>query len=254
MKRQRLPVVAKITERFAELALGQHPRGDLGIETLLEDRVEPSASSYAGSRTAISESRNLRSRRAARRCRMQFHGCCSPWASVSIRPTRQNKRLTSDSTRERHEDRCDGGDCGNSLRKYGKIDPFHKTRKTGWANAYGPLDINQISATRYVDSRSLSHLGTALASEWWRKTLSSPEAAPRKLPEDQDDGPFWASSMSEMLQKETRDVILGSIVDGVFTIDEKWRITSFNRAAETIMGAFEATRWLSACLPCMLSR
>jgi len=32
------------------------------------------------------------------------------------------------------------------------------------------------------------------------------------------------------------DVILDSIADGVFTVDEDWRITSFNRAAERITG------------------
>ncbi|MBN1851242.1 MAG: sigma 54-interacting transcriptional regulator [Pirellulales bacterium] len=37
-------------------------------------------------------------------------------------------------------------------------------------------------------------------------------------------------------QKQIRDVILDSIVDGVFTVDENWRITSFNRAAEEITG------------------
>jgi len=35
---------------------------------------------------------------------------------------------------------------------------------------------------------------------------------------------------------ETRDVILDSVADGVFTVDRKWRITSFNRAAEKITG------------------
>ncbi len=35
---------------------------------------------------------------------------------------------------------------------------------------------------------------------------------------------------------EKTDVILDSIADGVFTIDEKWRITSFNKAAEQITG------------------
>lgn len=39
-----------------------------------------------------------------------------------------------------------------------------------------------------------------------------------------------------MLQKQTRDIILDSIVDGVFTVDGNWRITSFNRAAEKITG------------------
>ena len=33
-----------------------------------------------------------------------------------------------------------------------------------------------------------------------------------------------------------RDVILDSIADGVFTVDEGWCITSFNRAAERITG------------------
>ena len=33
-----------------------------------------------------------------------------------------------------------------------------------------------------------------------------------------------------------RDTILGSIADGVFTVDDQWRITSFNRAAERITG------------------
>lgn len=33
-----------------------------------------------------------------------------------------------------------------------------------------------------------------------------------------------------------RDLILDSIADGVFTVDHDWRITSFNRAAETITG------------------
>ncbi len=42
--------------------------------------------------------------------------------------------------------------------------------------------------------------------------------------------------MSVTLQNQTRDVILDSIVDGVFTVDENWRITSFNRAAEEITG------------------
>lgn len=35
---------------------------------------------------------------------------------------------------------------------------------------------------------------------------------------------------------KTEDVILDSIADGVFTVDEEWRVTSFNRAAEDITG------------------
>jgi len=33
-----------------------------------------------------------------------------------------------------------------------------------------------------------------------------------------------------------RDIILDSISDGVFTVDDQWRITSFNRAAAKITG------------------
>ena len=36
------------------------------------------------------------------------------------------------------------------------------------------------------------------------------------------------------------DTILDSINDGVFTVDEQWRITSFNRAAERITGVKRA--------------
>ncbi len=32
------------------------------------------------------------------------------------------------------------------------------------------------------------------------------------------------------------DSILESISDGVFTVDEEWRVSSFNRAAELITG------------------
>ncbi len=37
-------------------------------------------------------------------------------------------------------------------------------------------------------------------------------------------------------QKSTTEVILDSIAEGVFTVDEEWKITSFNRAAEIITG------------------
>jgi len=42
--------------------------------------------------------------------------------------------------------------------------------------------------------------------------------------------------MGESPEREKRDVILESIADGVFTVDEEWRVTSFNRAAERITG------------------
>ncbi len=42
--------------------------------------------------------------------------------------------------------------------------------------------------------------------------------------------------MSKLPEQQAKDVILDSIADGVFTIDQDWRITSFNRAAEKITG------------------
>jgi PAS domain S-box-containing protein len=42
--------------------------------------------------------------------------------------------------------------------------------------------------------------------------------------------------MSELTEKQTRNVVLDSIADGVFTVDKEWRITTFNRAAEAITG------------------
>ncbi|MFC1597037.1 sigma-54 interaction domain-containing protein [Planctomycetota bacterium] len=42
--------------------------------------------------------------------------------------------------------------------------------------------------------------------------------------------------MSQTSKEHTQDVILDSIADGVFTVDDNWNITSFNRAAEQITG------------------
>jgi PAS domain S-box-containing protein len=42
--------------------------------------------------------------------------------------------------------------------------------------------------------------------------------------------------MDKLPEQKATDVILDSIADGVFTVDEDWRITSFNRAAERITG------------------
>jgi PAS domain S-box-containing protein len=42
--------------------------------------------------------------------------------------------------------------------------------------------------------------------------------------------------VSKPLDRHTQDVILDSITDGVFTIDEEWRIVSFNKAAADITG------------------
>jgi len=44
------------------------------------------------------------------------------------------------------------------------------------------------------------------------------------------------SAQNGMTKDETTNVILDSIADGVFTIDNEWKITSFNRAAEEITG------------------
>ena len=46
--------------------------------------------------------------------------------------------------------------------------------------------------------------------------------------------------MSNTPDTKTRDIILESIADGVFTVDADWRITSFNRAAEQITGVARA--------------
>ena len=40
--------------------------------------------------------------------------------------------------------------------------------------------------------------------------------------------------MTPVPDSVTRDVIIDSINDGVFTVDSQWRVTSFNRAAEQI--------------------
>lgn len=42
--------------------------------------------------------------------------------------------------------------------------------------------------------------------------------------------------MADNKEQAARDIILDSIADGVFTVDRNWKITSFNRAAETITG------------------
>jgi len=42
--------------------------------------------------------------------------------------------------------------------------------------------------------------------------------------------------MNESAEQKNRDAILDSITDGVFTVDQSWRITYFNRAAQRITG------------------
>lgn len=48
--------------------------------------------------------------------------------------------------------------------------------------------------------------------------------------------PFGAISRREGIGSDVTSAILESISDGVFTVDDHWRITSFNRAAEEITG------------------
>lgn len=43
-------------------------------------------------------------------------------------------------------------------------------------------------------------------------------------------------TFNDVTASMTKDLILESIADGVFTVDRNWRITSFNRAAEMITG------------------
>jgi PAS domain S-box-containing protein len=47
-----------------------------------------------------------------------------------------------------------------------------------------------------------------------------------------------SNPLAERLQRieEAHEAILGSIADGLFTVDHEWRITSFNRAAERMTG------------------
>jgi PAS domain S-box-containing protein len=49
-------------------------------------------------------------------------------------------------------------------------------------------------------------------------------------------GVMDTGDMNDHSSDALRDTILDSIADGVFTIDDQWRITSFNRAAERITG------------------
>ncbi|MDZ7698108.1 MAG: PAS domain S-box protein [Deltaproteobacteria bacterium] len=42
--------------------------------------------------------------------------------------------------------------------------------------------------------------------------------------------------MAENSKEDKTSIILDSVADGVFTVDQHWKITSFNRAAEEITG------------------
>ncbi len=53
--------------------------------------------------------------------------------------------------------------------------------------------------------------------------------------------------MSAELINPNRDPILDSITDGVFTVDQQWRITSFNHAAEKITGVPRAEAMGQRC-------
>jgi len=51
-----------------------------------------------------------------------------------------------------------------------------------------------------------------------------------------DDGERDGRRMKSEPDKRFLETILGSVADGVFTVDQQWRITSFNKAAERITG------------------
>lgn len=73
------------------------------------------------------------------------------------------------------------------------------------------------------------------------------------------DGPAAAEAVARLMARSRKspdanclpgiatEIILESISDGVFTIDEHWRITSFNRAAETITGVSRSEAIGSRC-------
>jgi len=46
---------------------------------------------------------------------------------------------------------------------------------------------------------------------------------------------------------DRQDIILDSIADRVFTVDNRWRITSFNRAAERTTGVTRAEAMGQRC-------
>jgi PAS domain S-box-containing protein len=53
---------------------------------------------------------------------------------------------------------------------------------------------------------------------------------------------LWPENSAEQLrqEREKQQAILGSLAEGLFTVDNEWQITSFNRAAERITGWSEA--------------
>ena len=64
----------------------------------------------------------------------------------------------------------------------------------------------------------------------YRRALRLPDFEGPAFTREADD------SMSNPVLENQTETILGSIADGVFTVDPQWRITSFNRAAEKITG------------------
>ena len=72
--------------------------------------------------------------------------------------------------------------------------------------------------------------------------IAAPTELPGAVPIPRDlagvDGSRREEPLQERLHRieETHEAILNSIADGVFTVDQEWRITSFNRAAERITG------------------
>ena len=61
---------------------------------------------------------------------------------------------------------------------------------------------------------------------------------PNDLPRHPNNGAVEQAMpvIDEACPKQIRDVMLDCVADGVFTVDERCRITCFNRAAEVITG------------------
>ncbi len=78
------------------------------------------------------------------------------------------------------------------------------------------------------------------------ETMKQPTKVIMRGPAEPNRGTRWRpqtggeSSSGDLVKpaydKQFLETILGSVADGVFTVDQDWRITSFNRAAERITG------------------
>jgi PAS domain S-box-containing protein len=84
-------------------------------------------------------------------------------------------------------------------------------------------------------SSSLDSLAWWLG-DGWIGAAAAGKSVLRTRVHQQGVGALTRPMMSDLSESQTRDVILDSIADGVFTVDGEWRITTFNKAAEKITG------------------